>query len=275
MISSPFRLFFVSLLIVMAAMLIASCGSSNVVQNLSAEERFDAGKKKLADGDYLEAINEFQLIKLQYPASSVADDAQFYLGECHYAKEEFLLASEEYQSLKRLMATSPFVPQAQFKIAMCYYNLAPRSTLDQTYSRKAIEEFQTFVEDYRTDTLVASAESKIRELNTRLAQKLFETADVYQKLDYNKSATIYYDMIVEQFHDTEYAEPALLNKAKMLVRRKKFDEARTEVEKFLTRYPSSKLRDEAESLRNSIDALAKPSSSAAGVAPGSSFTDRH
>lgn len=270
-----FRGFVLCLLSLIFAMLISSCGSSNVVQNLSAEERFDLGKKKYLNGDYLEAINDFQLIKLQYPASSVADDAQYYLAECRYAREEFLLASEEYQSLKRLMASSPFVPQAQYKIGMCYYSLAPRSSLDQTYSRKAIEEFQAFVEEYRADTLVASAESKIRELNTRLAQKLYETADVYEKLDYNKSATLYYDMIVEQYHDTEYAEPALLKKAKMLVKRKKFDEARTEIDKFLTRYPSSRLRQDAESLRSSIEALGSPSSAAGGSQTGSAPADRH
>lgn len=241
---------------------LASCGSSDVVQNLSAEERFDIGKKKFDDGEYLEAINDFQLIKLQYPASAVADDAQFYLAECHYLREEFLLASEEYQSLKRLMASSSFVPQAQYKIAMCYYNLAPRSTLDQTYSKKAIEEFQSFVEDFRSDTLVADAEAKIRELNTRLAKKLYDTAELYMKLDYLRSAAFYYDMIVEKYHDTEFAEPALLNKVKVLVKRKKFDDAKAEVNKFFERYPNSQYRGEAESLRVTIDDAVKSKSSA-------------
>lgn len=257
------------------AVLLSSCGSSDVVKTLTAEERFEIGKNKYAEGEYLEAITEFQLIKLQYPASSVADDAQFFLAECHFAREEFLLASEEFQSLKRMMASSPFVPQAQYKIAMCYYNLAPRSTLDQTYTKKAIEEFQSFVEDYRADTLVTSAETIIRELNTRLAKKLFETADVYQKLEYNKSATLYYDMIVEQYHDTEYAEPAMLNKARMLVKRKKFVEARDEVDKFLSRYPNSPLREEAESLRTSIDSQPSSSTPTGGSGIGTAASSSH
>jgi outer membrane protein assembly factor BamD len=270
--TSAFRLFRPSAILAVAALfgalVLSSCGSSEVVKNLTADERFQAGKKLYDDGDYLEAINEFQLVKLQFPASSVADDAQYFLGECRFARGEYLLASEEFQSLKRLMASSPFVPQAQYKIAMCYYMLSPRSTLDQTYSRKAIEEFQTFIEDYRSDTLVAPAETKIKELNTRLAQKLFETAEVYEKLEYNKSATIYYDMVVEQYHDTEYAEPALLHKVRVLMARKKFDDAKGEIDKFLTRYPASKFRDEAETLKSSIDALSKPTSSSGGAGSG-------
>jgi outer membrane protein assembly factor BamD len=261
-------LLFSAAVLAMTAFL-ASCGSSDVVKNLTAEERFELGRQKFADGDYLEAITEFQMVKLQYPASSVSDDAQYYLAECHYAREEFLLASEEYQSLKRLMASSPYVPQAQYKIAMCYYNLSPRSSLDQTYGKKAIEEFQSFIEDFRADTLVASAESRIRELNTRLAQKLFETAEVYEKLEYNKSATLYYDMVIEEYHDTEYAEPALLQKARVLVTRKKYEDARAELDKFLAKYPSSALRSDAESLRASIESLKDATPAAA---PGAAAT---
>ncbi len=240
---------------------LSSCGSSDVVQSLSAEERFEMGKKKFEDGDYIEAVTDFQVIKLQFPASGVADEAQYYLGECYYAREEFLLASEEYQSLKRLMASSPLVPKAQHRIAMCYYRLSPKSTLDQTYTRKAIEEFQSFIEDYRTDSLVTDAELKIKELNTRLAQKLYETAELYVKLDYLRSATLYYDLIVEKYHDSEFAEPALLNKAKLLFQRKKYQDAKGEIEKFIDRYPKSQLRNEAESLLSSIkDELNKSSS---------------
>ncbi len=260
--SSPFgRHLLLILAALLAGILLASCGSSDTIKNLSAEERFALGKEKYLDGDYLEAINEFQMVKLQFPASSVSDDAQFYLAECHFAKEEFLLASEEYQSLKRLMASSPYVPQAQYKIAMCYYRLSPRATLDQLYGKKAIEEFQTFIEDFRGDTLVPSAEAKIKELNTRLAEKIYESAQMYEKLDYNRSATIYYDMVIEEYHDTEYAEPALLRKAYVLVARKKYDEARSELDKFLTKYPDSQRRDEAESLKASLASNAAPDSS--------------
>jgi len=246
-----------------SVMLLMSCGSSDVLQTLSAEERFAIGKQKFDDEEYLEAINEFQVIKLQYPASAVADDAQLYLAECYYAREEFLLAVEEYQSLKRLMASSPLVSQAQHKIAMCYYSLSPRSTLDQTYSLKAIEEFQSFIEDYKTDSLVANAEVKIHELNTRLAQKWFDTAELYIKLEYYRSATYYYDLIVEKYHDTEFAEPAHINKVKVLVTRKKFDDAKAELGKFLERYPNSQFKGDAESLRSVIDEALKSRSSAA------------
>lgn len=242
-----------------------SCGSSEITQNLSAEERFELGKKKFDGGDYLEAIAEFEIIKLQYPGSGVADDAQYYLAECHFQKEEFLLAAEEYQSLKRNMQTSAFVPLAQYKTALSYYKLSPQSSLDQKYTNKSIEEFQTFIEYYPKHELVPDAEGKIKELNSRLAKRLYETALLYMKLEYYKSATIYFNTLTEKYHDTEYAEPALVGKIQSLVTRKRFDEAKANIEKYFDRFPDGSLKKDAEALRHDIDEHLKGKSAAIGL----------
>src|SRR6266481_5254956 len=106
------------------AALSSGCGSSAPQQSLSAEQRFRQGKMKFDRGDYLEAINDFEIIRLQFPGSKVADSAQYQLGESHFRMEEYLLAAEEYQALKRNMPASPLVPMAQYKVGLCYYSLS-------------------------------------------------------------------------------------------------------------------------------------------------------
>ena len=241
------------ILFVAFSFFMSSCGSSDVTKNLSAEERFELGKSKFDNEDYLEAISEFEIVKLQYPGSSVADDAQYYLAECHFKKEEYLIAAEEYQALRRNFPASSFVPLAQYKIGLCYYSLAPKSYLDQQYTYRAIDEFQTFVEYYPTHELAADASAKIKELNTRLAKKLYDTAELYMILEYYKSATFYYNSLIEKYHDTQYAEPAYIGKIKSLIMRKKYSEAKTELNKFLDKFPNSDLKKEAEALRATID----------------------
>jgi outer membrane protein assembly factor BamD len=249
-------------MIICGVFILSSCGGSpNITPNLSAEERFEQGKKKFDDGDYLEAINEFDIVKLQYPGSSVADDAQFYLAECRYKREEFLVAAEEYQSLKRNMPASPFVPRAQFRQAMCYYNLNPKSSLDQRYAARAIDEFQSFIEYNPTHELVPEAEAKIKELDARLARKIYDTAVLYMRMEYYKAATICYDNVTEKYHDSPYAEPALLGKARSLFLRKKYQEAKLELAKFSEKYPTSELKKDAESLMNDVNDHLKNKSS--------------
>lgn len=247
------RIFIARLFLTTAALTMVACGSSDVVKDLTAEERFESGKKKFDDEDYLDAISEFQIVKIQYAGSALADDAQYYLAESHFKREEFLLASEEYRILIRNYRASEYAPMAQYKIGLSYYNLSPPSALDQQYSKRAIDEFQTFIEYYPTHEFVPDGEAKIRELNERLARKLFDTAELYVKLQYYKAATIYYEIIVEQYHDTRYAESALLGKIGTLITRKKYEDAEKEVRKFLDRYPNSMRRRDAESLMETIE----------------------
>ena len=73
--------------------------------------------------------------------------------------------------------------------------------------------------------LAGDAAAKIQELNTRLAKKDFETAELYMKMEYYKSAAYYYNTVFEKYHDTPYGEQALLGKVRALLARKKYSEA--------------------------------------------------
>ncbi|HUN66777.1 MAG TPA: outer membrane protein assembly factor BamD [Bacteroidota bacterium] len=239
--------------LVVVAALLASCGGSQPQKLLNAEQRFANGKKLYDERNYLEAIAEFDVIRLQFPGSTIADQAQYYLGQSHFHLDEFLLAAEEFQQLKRNMPASPLVPSAQYYIALCYYNLAPKSQLDQSYTSRAIDEFQSFIEYYPKNEHVQEAEDKINELNGRLAKKLFDSAELYMKMGSYQAAVMYYTSVVEKYHDTQYAEPALLGKVRALVARKKYKDAKPDIDKFLEKYPASRFKADAESLQKLID----------------------
>jgi len=244
---------------------LSSCGSSNVTQILSAEERFQLGKEKFGKGDYLEAIGDFEIVKLQFPGSAVADSAQYFLAECHFNREEYLLAAEEYQVLKRNMPASTLVPSAQYKTGLSFYNLSPKPSLDQKYTMRAINELQAFIEYFPKNDLVPDAEAKIKELNARLAKKIYDSAVLYMNMEYYRSATIYFNSVVEKYHDTQYAEPALIGKVRSLILRRKYQEARQEIDKFIDKYPNSTLINQAKSLKDEIDDRIKGSPEPAGV----------
>jgi len=239
---------------VLAACMITviGCGSGHVATILTPEERFQQAKALYDDEDYLEAINEFRIITLQHPGSEFADDAQFYLGECRFQRGEYLLATHEYGELKRNMPASSLVPDGQFKLGLSYYHLAPKPSLDQQSTKKAIDELQTFVEYYPSHQQASSAEAKIQELNTRLAEKSYETARLYSKMEDYKAAIFYFDDVIEKFHDTKFAPLAYLGKVEALIARKKYDEADSELNKFISLFPNSVLRNEADRLKQKV-----------------------
>jgi outer membrane protein assembly factor BamD len=231
------------------AMISAGCGSSEETATLTVDERFEKAKALFAKEDYLDAINEFTIITLQFQGSQHAADAQFYLGDCRYNRGEYLLSAFEYGVLKRSYPASPRVAEAQYKLAMSYYQLSPRTSLDQQHTRKAIDEFQSFVEYYPTNPLAADAESKIRELDGKLARKVYDAARQYVVLERYIAALRYFDDVIDQYHDTDWAPLAFLDKVDLLITRKKFVEAQANLSQFFSRYPNSVLRGRADELQ--------------------------
>ena len=204
-------------------------------------------------GEYLTAINEFTIITLQHQGSAYADSAQFFLGECRYHRGEYLIAATEYAYLKRSYPASPLVPDAQYKLAMSYFNLSPPSMLDQQYTRKAIDEFQGFLDYYPKNERADEAAAKIKELNNRLAKKEYDTAVLYQTMQDFKSAVFYFEDVIEKYHDTDYAPLSYLGKVEVLLTRKKYEEARTTLQSFYDRFPNSVLKSRADSLKKQVD----------------------
>ena len=139
---------------------------------------------KFAKEDYLEAAEDFKLVTVQYPGSSLADSAQFHIAQCRYRRSEFILAASECDILVKTMPSSPLVPKARYMKAMAEYELSPQSALDQKYTREAIDDFQTFIEYFPADSLSKDAAAKIGELNDKLAKKEMDNANLYFRLEY-------------------------------------------------------------------------------------------
>jgi outer membrane protein assembly factor BamD len=228
------------------------CGATPELEQLSAEQRFHRAMTLFSDKSYLDAYEEFRIVTLQFQGSPIADSAQFMMGDSRFLREEYLLAAYEYDVLIRTMPTNRLVPLARYKRAMSYYRQSPEYYHDQTSTRQAIEEFQSFIEYHPTDSLVTDAEAKISELNAKLARKEFENGITYMHMEYYRSAATTFDHVLEKYHDSPFAEQAQLKKAEAMLMRNKLPEARSEIEKFLTKYPASKFKQDAEALQKDI-----------------------
>jgi len=262
--------------LVSSALLVQGCGSSEELTQMPVEQRFELAMKKFQDEDYLDAREDFRVVTLQFQGSALADDAQFYFAECYFRREEFTLAAYEYDLLVRAMPTSEYVARARYQRAMCSYKASRPYYLDQQETRRAVDEFQTFIEYHPTDSLVLDAEARIAELNAKLARKEYENGTTYMRMEYYRAAVNSFDQVLEKFHDTPYAEEAQLKKVEALILRNRHGEAKAELDRFFSRYPNSRFKSDAEKLRKEIeDKLSKGGSSANHlklVAPGGPHT---
>jgi outer membrane protein assembly factor BamD len=236
----------IGVLVALAAL--AGCTADETAVPLPAEQRFKLGLSFFQDEDFLEAIEEFKVVTIQFGGTQWADDAQYYMAEARFRREEYILAAYEFDVLTRSMPTSEYVRVARFRKASCYDLSSPGVALDQANTRKAIDEYQNFLEYHAADSLAPVADRRIRELTAKLAEKEFNNGVIYLKMSYNRAATHYFDLVLEKYHDTPVAEPSLVRKAEALINRKRYDEAIRELNRFFDRYPASPLKAEAEGL---------------------------
>lgn len=216
------------------------------------EEAFRIAKSSYDKGNYTQAVEDFSFIKIKFSGTSVIDKAQFYLGMSYYNRKEYILAAYEFENLIKNYTLSEFYPLARYYLAMSYYNLSPKYELDQTYTRYAIIEFQNFLILYPTHKLAPDAEKKIKELRNKLAYKDLKTAELYIKLEDYKAALVYYNNILQEYFDTDYADDASYGKIQVLIIKKKYDDASKEIKRFKEKYKSSELYKKVLDLEEKI-----------------------
>lgn len=235
-----------------AILIIIGCSGGRDSMILDPEEGLSYAMELYNDEDFIESQKEFQSLVLQYPGSTITDDAQYYLGMSYYYDEQYLLAAYEFSKLLRDIRGSEFVPMSQFMLADSYYQLSPPYPLDQTYTKKAITEFQSFIDFFPLDAKVEEAERKIHEMNLKLAEKEFNAARIYEKMEYYNASMDYYTKVYETYHDTEFAPKALYRKINILLDKELFATAFENINLYIDRYPDAEDIDEIREIHEQM-----------------------
>lgn len=124
-----------------------TAGAAPVVSN-AADDPNSGGEDKssyqaafnlLKDGQYDRAIVAFQKFLAAYPDSSLADNAQYWLGEAYYVNKSYPEALAAFQRVMDKYPQSRKLPDALLKIGYCRYEMkqyeAAREALGQVAAR--------------------------------------------------------------------------------------------------------------------------------------------
>jgi outer membrane protein assembly factor BamD len=224
---------------------LCGCAGSKPKEEPDLQERFDRGMEFLEKKKYLRAQEEFNYVVLSGSHTELGDDALFYLGEAYFRNKEYLSAIGEYDRLIRRMAFSPYVEQARWRICEAYVAESPKFYHDQTYTEKALDKLQEFIEDYPDSEYRTEAEKNIKKLREKLAQKLYETGILYLKLDAYDSAIMAFEDLIAKYYDTEFAAKARVGIIRSYCLNLDVEKAQEYYETNQDRIPSAELRQEA------------------------------
>lgn len=240
--------FFKVVTFVVAAAALAACSSSDLPENRTAEQEFRLGLDEFQDENYQEAIQHFEVIRLQFPGSSVADSARYYTALARYQREEYLLASYEFNQIIVGGSSRELMADAYYQFAQCYYQLSPNVQLDQTYTSRAIDALQNFVESYPQHPKAQECEKQTIELVNRLAEKEYRTGVLYEKMEAPESAVVYYTTVTDRYYNTDYADDAMAGKVRALFAMKRYADAVKTAKEFEEKYAGSEYRGDVAAI---------------------------
>lgn len=106
----------------------------------SAEEQYDNALQLFRSGQYDAAKDEFKSYLEGYPQSDLADNAQFWLGECYYAEKRYGEAIAAYEKTIKEYPKSDKVSSAMLKQGMAFLELGD-NTAGKILLKKVVKEY--------------------------------------------------------------------------------------------------------------------------------------
>lgn len=218
------------------------------------------------DKKYSRALVLFEDLVTRYRGQAEAEDLYYYLAYTNYNLRDYTSARYAFNEFVRMYGNSPRAEECRFMGAYCYYLEAPRPSLDQEYTHRAIESLQLFINLYPDSERADRAGELIQELRERLETKAFNNAKLYLDMglqfDY-LAAVIAFDNALRDFPDTKYAEEMefLSIKAQFLYAENSTDRRKEErynaaidmYNSFAASYPESKWMKEATRYRDEAE----------------------
>ena len=210
--------------------------------------------------EWLKAQNLFELVIGAYKGRVEAEKAYFYYAYTHYHLGRYITAAYYFKNFANTFPNSQYREETDFMEGYSNFQLSPSFRLDQTYTEKAIEVFQLFVNTYPTSPRVEKCNNLIDEMRAKLEKKAYNEALLYFNLRQYQSANQSFENLLKDFPESPHSEEVryLITKASYNLAENSIYEKQSERYEvalknstdFLTRYPKSSRSKEVKSIKD-------------------------
>jgi outer membrane protein assembly factor BamD len=218
--------------------------------------------------DWVKAQTLLELSIPNYRGKEEAEELFLKFAYTHYNNNEFILAAHYFKSFSTTFYNSDQKEEAEFMSAYSNYRMSPNPRLDQTYTEKAIEGLQIFVNTFPRSERVAECNQLIDEMRLKLEKKALLQGELYYNIGQYEAAVKSFSNMLNDFPDAEQGQKvrylmlkATYEFAKKSIYGKKlerFEEAEVLYNKFIKKHPTSKYNKEVKDIHsNTVEELKK------------------
>ncbi len=155
--------------------------------------------------DFQKSQTLLELAITSYRGKREAEDIHYKYAYTYYYLGRYILAAHYFRNFAQTYGASQFKEEADFMAAYSNYQLSPTFRLDQSYTAKAIDELQLFINTYPSSERVEECNRLIDEMRLKLEKKAFEEGRLYFDLRYYQSAVHSFENMLKDFPETTSA----------------------------------------------------------------------
>ena len=253
--------------------ILTGCGDyQKLLKSRDPEEKYQAALQYFNQKQYVKAQTLLDDVTTYYKGTERSEDVLAYLARCYMGQKQYESATSYYQAYTRNYPKGKYAPEAYFQVGHCQYLDSPDARLDQEITKKAIDAFTVFVELYPESPYAAQAYDEMNELYDKLALKELKSAELYYNLgsylgNNYLSCEIVAKNALKNYPSNKYQEDfrwyiflAKYQQMQNSIDELKLERAREtqdEYYNFVTEYPDSKHRKEAERMFVQIKKITK------------------
>jgi len=242
---------------------LTSCGGDykKIQKSTNSEAKYNAAVAYYNAAEYLKALPLFESLLTVYRGTDKEQDVYYYYAYTNFRLNDFIMAAFYFSNYYHTFPHTPKAEECEFMHAYCGYLNSPQYNLDQTDSKKALEAFQTFIDDYPNSTRIKEANRYIDMMNSKLEKKYFEISKLYYTTEFYHAATVSLTNYVKSYPSSRYDEEASFliiesayEYAINSVENRKGDRLQAVIDaylKFIDTYPKSEYLKQAQSLYDS------------------------
>ncbi|MCW3124948.1 MAG: hypothetical protein JWO03_606 [Bacteroidetes bacterium] len=204
---------------------------------------------------YYKCIPVFEELMGLMKGQRSTEDIYFMYCMANYKQGDYMIGAYHFKNFVTTYPLSDKAEEALFMAAMCNDRLSPRYELDQTYTTKAIDGFQAFINQYPDSKRMDTANKMITSLRKKLEKKAWANAEQYYKTENYKAAAVSFENLLIQFPDMDNSERILFMVVKsydkyadnstILKKVDRYHSVVTSYKNFVYKFPSSKYLEEA------------------------------
>ena len=190
---------------------VAGCAGSfqKLLKGTDNEAKYEAAMKAYNEEAYHKASQLFESILLYYRGPGKAETVHFYYAKSLMGLKDYYNAGYQFRSFAKLFPYSPFAEEAIYLGGYCKYIESPDYSLDQTVTRDAVQELETYVRKFPSGEHVDKAKQMMEVLKDKLIRKDYENAYNYYKIGAYQAAQTALKQFLKDHPSSSHEEEAM------------------------------------------------------------------